>query len=255
MALRTMRERMIQTLAYEVIGLALAVPIFVASFGSGTAESVLLLGLMVVAVLFWAPIHNTAFDWFDLRLTGRPASARPHRLRVVHAFSYEISCIFFTLPMFMVLGGLSLTEALLADIGLTLFYVGYAYVFHLVYDRLRPVRVSSPVPVAVRMPGRVAMFPAVMPERAPGHPSQQSAPQQQGDDQREQQKQIERHASQDRQDQSDPSVGRTDRRQMPDKGGMGLGKALVVELGCQTGMACQALGLGQPIGLGPQPAR
>ena len=37
-------------------------------------------------------------------------------------------------------GGLSLQAALLAELGLTLLYAAYAYAFHLVYDRLRPVQ-------------------------------------------------------------------------------------------------------------------
>ena len=39
----------------------------------------------------------------------------------------------------MSLGGLGFAEAISADVGLTLFYAGYAYVFHLGFDSLRPV--------------------------------------------------------------------------------------------------------------------
>jgi uncharacterized membrane protein len=44
-----------------------------------------------------------------------------------------------TLPIMLWLGGFSLREALLATAGLTAVYTAYAYAFHLVYDRLRPV--------------------------------------------------------------------------------------------------------------------
>jgi uncharacterized membrane protein len=39
----------------------------------------------------------------------------------------------------MSLGGLDFAKALSADIGLTLLYAGYAYLFHLTFDTLRPV--------------------------------------------------------------------------------------------------------------------
>lgn len=234
---------MIQTLAYEGIGLALAVPIYATAFGSGASESAALLGLMVLIVLVWAPLHNTAFDWADWRLSGRSACARPHRLRLVHAFSYEISCMVFTLPLFIWLGGLSLRQALMADIGFTLFYVGYAYVFHLAYDRLRPVAVADL---------GVAMFPAIMPDRVP---SQEPAPQQHDDQQRKDRQQVEGDAAQDRQDQVDPPVRRAHRRQMTDQRRVGLGQARVIQLVGKPGVARHALGLGQPVGLGPQPAR
>ena len=39
----------------------------------------------------------------------------------------------------MIVGGHGFWEAVAVDIGLTLFYTAYAYVFHMVFDRLRPV--------------------------------------------------------------------------------------------------------------------
>ena len=238
MALRTTRERIIQTLAYEGIGLMLAAPLLSATLGHDSHESALLLGLIAGVVLIWAPIHNTGFDLIELRLTGRTACQRPHRLRIVHACSYETSCIVFTLPIFVWLGGFTLAEALMADLLLTIFYVGYAYVFHLVYDRLRPVRHAQA--------NTVAMFPAVMPAAGA---SQEPAPQQHGDKQPEHHQKAEGDAAQDRQDQSDPPVGGPQRRKVANERGVGLGKAGVVQLLGQSGMADKALGLGQTVGV------
>ena len=140
MSLRSPRERAIQTIAYEAGGLCLSVPL-VALCGGGTVGQAL--GLMLAlsgAVLVWSPIHNTVFDWLDLRLTGRVASDRPQCWRLVHAASHEATTVVVTLPVLVWLGGLPVGAALLADLGLTLLYAVYAYVFHLVYDRLRPVR-------------------------------------------------------------------------------------------------------------------
>jgi uncharacterized membrane protein len=140
MTLRSPRERLIQTLSYEIGGLCLSVPL-VAVFGGGTAgEAFWLMLALAAAVLIWSPIHNTAFDWLDLRLSGRLASDRPQRWRLVHAASHEATTVVVTLPILIWFGGFSFWTALLADLGLTLLYAAYAYVFHLVYDRLRPVR-------------------------------------------------------------------------------------------------------------------
>ena len=140
MTLRSPRERLIQTLAYEVGGLCLSVPLFLL-FGGGTAgEAFTLMLALSVAVLVWSPVHNSLFDLADFRLSGRLASDRPQRWRLVHAISHEATTLVVTLPILMGLGGLSFWAALLADLGLTLLYAAYAYVFHLVYDRLRPVR-------------------------------------------------------------------------------------------------------------------
>lgn len=140
MVLRSPRERIFQTISYEIGGLCLSVPL-VTVFGIGTTgEAFTLMLALAVAVLIWSPLHNTAFDWADFRLSGRLASDRPQHWRVVHAISHETTTLVVTLPILMWMGGLSFWAALLLDLGLTALYTVYAYVFHLVYDRLRPMQ-------------------------------------------------------------------------------------------------------------------
>jgi uncharacterized membrane protein len=140
MALRSLRERILQTLAFEAGGLVLVAPLFALASGKTGAESLTLLALISLAVMIWSPLHNTAFDWMDLHLTGRLASERPHHWRVVHAASHEVSSVLVTFPIITVVGGFGVAEALAAEFGLTVAYTVYAYAFHLVYDQLRPVR-------------------------------------------------------------------------------------------------------------------
>lgn len=139
MTLRTSRERFVQTLAYEAGGLLLATPAYAFIFGSGKTDAFVLLVALSAAVLVWAPVHNSVYDRIDWTLTGRLASDRRTRGRLVHAVSLEASVLLLTCPLVIWLGSYTLTEALVVNAGLTLFYVGYAYLFHLVFDRLRPV--------------------------------------------------------------------------------------------------------------------
>ncbi|MCU0903125.1 MAG: PACE efflux transporter [Tabrizicola sp.] len=140
MTLRSTRERVLQTLAYEAGGLALSIPAYILYSGGSAPESALLMLALSGAVLLWTPIHNTVFDLIDYRLSGRLASRRPQRWRVVHAISHEATTLVVTLPILIWLGGLSFWQAVLVDLGLTVLYAVYAYVFHLVYDRLRPMQ-------------------------------------------------------------------------------------------------------------------
>lgn len=149
MTLRHFRERVIQTLAYEAGGLLVATPIYAALFGDSAGDSALLLAAIAVAMMLWSPLHNSLFDWLEWRLARRLASDRPHLLRLVHALSHEATALIVTLPLLMTLGGLGLGEALVADVALTLVYTAYAYGFHWVYDRLRPVR---PAPSLTKEP-------------------------------------------------------------------------------------------------------
>jgi uncharacterized membrane protein len=138
--MRSLRERAIQTAWFEAGGLALAAPLYHAVFGESAAGSAGLIAVIALLVAVWSPLHNALFDLAELRLAGRVASDRPHGLRLFHALSHETTSMLVTLPAIMALGGHGLWEAVAVDLGLSLFYAGYAYAFHLVYDRLRPVR-------------------------------------------------------------------------------------------------------------------
>jgi uncharacterized membrane protein len=139
MALRTARERLYQTLAYEAGGLIAAAPLYGLFFGREAGESFGLIAALSLIVMIWAPVHNTIFDWVEHSRTGRVASDRPQRLRLFHAFCLEITAAAVTLPVVMAMGDHTFWQALTIDIGLTLFYAAYAYFFHIAYDRLRPV--------------------------------------------------------------------------------------------------------------------
>ena len=142
MALRPLRERALQTLWFEVIGLALVVPVYSFAADRSSTDSILLMVLLSLVILLWCPVHNTVFDVVELRVFGRKASDRPHWLRITHALSHEITAVLLTCPIVILVGRMSLAEAIAINIGLTVFYSAYAYVFHLIYDRLRPVKTN-----------------------------------------------------------------------------------------------------------------
>jgi uncharacterized membrane protein len=139
MVLRNFHERIFQTVAYELGGVLLVTPIYVFVFGTSGGQSFVVMASLSVATLIWFPLHNTAFDWCDLRLTGRLASDRPKNLRLLHALSHEITVCLITTPLLIWLGGHSFRAAIAIDLALSFAYAGYAYVFHLVYDHFRPV--------------------------------------------------------------------------------------------------------------------
>jgi uncharacterized membrane protein len=143
MPLRTVKERIYQTLAYEFGGLILAAPLYSLIFGQDAAQSLTLLIALSLVVLLWTPLHNMLFDLADFKRTGRSASIRPHRLRIIQALSQETTVLVVTLPLVMLIGGHGFKEALLVDLGLTLFYAAYAYLFHIVFDWLRPVPMEA----------------------------------------------------------------------------------------------------------------
>jgi uncharacterized membrane protein len=137
---RSARERVIQTLSFEAGGLAVVAPLFALVMGTGLGTSFGLLLAVSVVVTLWTAFFNTAFDVIEHRLTGRVASDRSHRMRTLHAVMHEATAVIVSCPVIWALTDLSWIDALLVDLGLTLAYAVYAYIFHWSYDRLRPVR-------------------------------------------------------------------------------------------------------------------
>jgi uncharacterized membrane protein len=146
-AVRSPRERLIQTLWFEALGLAIVSPLFAQVAGGSAGESFILLAVLSAAVMVWSALYNTAFDWVEHRRTGRLASDRPHSLRLVHAVGHEVTAVVVTWPLIVALTSLSWLEALAADIGLTLAYALYGYLFHLGFDQWRPVCTESSEPL------------------------------------------------------------------------------------------------------------
>ncbi len=157
MALRNFRERVFQTLSFEFGGLIAVTPIYAASFHTPAVGSASVIAMLSVAVIIWSPLHNAVFDWADLRLTGRLASDRPRGLRMVHAASHEVTSLILTMPLLVFVAGLEVWHALTLEIVLTAFYTIYAYIFHLGYDRLRPVAPQVAAPASSdRQPDQIA---------------------------------------------------------------------------------------------------
>ena len=144
--LRSSRERVIQTLSYEIGSVLVAAPVYQWVFGVSAGESLQLLLTLSVAVMLWLPVYSSVFDWLDARWFRRVASDRRGTSRCVHAFCYELSTLIVTVPLIVWMGEYTWLEALLLDLGLTVFYTAYAWFFDWGFDRLRPVRQPPGVP-------------------------------------------------------------------------------------------------------------
>jgi uncharacterized membrane protein len=137
--LRTPLDRLRQVALFEVGGLVLITPPFVWLSGVSIRDSIVMLALIAGLAALWNAAYNTLFDWAEGRLTGRTADLRPYPLRVLHALGFEGGLILMSLPIVMAWTGMDWLEALIADIGLAIAYVIYAFLFNLAYDRIYPI--------------------------------------------------------------------------------------------------------------------
>ena len=142
--LRSARERLIQTLWFEGLGLALVAPLYGWVTGTSMADSLVLLVLLSLLVMAWSALYNTWFDRWEWRRHRRLASNRPAGMRMLHAVGLEATVAVLSCPLIMALTGLGWWPALLTDLALSATYAVYAAVFHWAFDRLRPVVADAP---------------------------------------------------------------------------------------------------------------
>ena len=137
--LRSLPDRLRHIAAYEVGGLGVIAPVFALAAGIPPTSSLGLLASLALIVGAWNGVYSTAFDWAEGAVAGRSADNRPLLLRVAHAVLLEAGAAVATTPVISAWTNVTWKTALLEDVGLTLAYSAYAFVFGLVYDSVFPV--------------------------------------------------------------------------------------------------------------------
>lgn len=62
MSLRSLPERAIQTIAFELDGTLIATPLYARDFSAPVEGSLALIAALSAAVMLWSPLHDTLFD-------------------------------------------------------------------------------------------------------------------------------------------------------------------------------------------------
>ena len=93
--------------------------------------------MIVVATIamMWNFIYNWIFDQF---FTGEKTQ-RTLSFRIFHVVLFELGLLFVTVPVMAYLLNVSIWEAFVMDIGVTIFITIYAFTFNWVYDNVRAV--------------------------------------------------------------------------------------------------------------------
>ncbi|EGB15540.1 transmembrane pair domain-containing protein [Pseudodesulfovibrio mercurii] len=136
--MRTHADRLRHTLLYEFFGLLTCTPLAAWALDRELLRVGMLSVSMSAAAMICNYLFNLAFDHLLLRL-GRPLNVRPPWLRAVHALSFEISLTLVTVPLISWWLDLSLWSALVADLGFTVFFLAYTYLYNWAYDALFPM--------------------------------------------------------------------------------------------------------------------
>lgn len=135
--MRTTPDRIRHTLLFEVIAIAMVMLLGNRLFGM-PAMNMGAVGIAssLVAVT-WNYLYNLGFDHALKRLTG--SVRKSWTMRAVHAVLFEFSLTVLLLPVIAAILGISLFDALVIDLSLTVFFLAYTFLFNLAYDRVFPI--------------------------------------------------------------------------------------------------------------------
>jgi len=146
MSMRSFPDRVRHTVMFEVIGLALVIPGGAMLFNlPATHMGVIGVGSATVATL-WNFVYNLGFDHAMLRFAGH--TRKSLALRVLHALLFEGGLLVLLLPPMAWYLGMGLWQTLVMDLAIVVFYVVYAFLFNLAYDRVFPVPAQPRLAVA-----------------------------------------------------------------------------------------------------------
>ena len=146
MSMRSFPDRIRHTVMFEIIGLALVIPGGAMLFDlPATHMGVIGVGSATVATL-WNFVYNLGFDHAMLRFAGH--TRKSLQQRVLHALLFDGGLLVLLLPPMAWYLGLGLWETFVMDLAIVVFYVVYAFLFNLAYDRVFPVPARSRLAVA-----------------------------------------------------------------------------------------------------------
>lgn len=130
-------DRVRHALLFEVFGLLLVVPLGALVFSMPMHDIGVVGVVSATLAMAWNYIYNLIFDTVLERTRG--TTLKTVRLRVVHAVLFELGLLIVLMPFIAWYLGISLLHAFIMDISFALFYMIYAFVFNLAYDRAFPL--------------------------------------------------------------------------------------------------------------------
>jgi uncharacterized membrane protein len=136
--MRSFSDRVRHAVLFEVIGIAIFTPSAAWLFHQPVAHMGVIGVISATAATVWNLLFNLGFDHVLVRLTVHVTKTIP--IRVAHAVLFEAGLIVVLIPFVAWYLGISLWAALMMDLSIVAFYLVYAFVFNIAYDRVFPVR-------------------------------------------------------------------------------------------------------------------
>jgi uncharacterized membrane protein len=133
MPTKSIKERALHALLFEIIGVLLFAPLLAWAMGHSLAKMGAMTVMISTVAMLWNMLFNAMFDSLRRKLGFKLSIAA----RLLHALGFEGGLILVIVPLAAWWLSISLLEAFLLDIGLLLLFLPYTLLFNWAYDTLR----------------------------------------------------------------------------------------------------------------------
>lgn len=136
---RTLRERVLHALLYELCAMALLAPLGSWLLGHSLAHTGALALWMSATAMLWNMLFGALFE----RLEAQLGWTRTPWVRSLHAIGFEGGLVLLCVPVVAWWLQVSYWQALWLDIGVLLFFLPYTWLFNWLYDHTRARRARA----------------------------------------------------------------------------------------------------------------
>jgi uncharacterized membrane protein len=140
------RRKIVYVSLYELIAIAVASTGLALGSGASLERAGLIAVVSSVIAVVWNLVYNTLFERWEARQRVR---GRSIRRRIAHAVGFELGFLVLLVPLFAWWFGITVWHALVLEMGLALFFLGYTFVFNWAFDKIFGLPASAlPAPPA-----------------------------------------------------------------------------------------------------------
>lgn len=138
--LQGIRRKIVYVSLYELIAIAVSSTGLALGAGSSLEHASVAAVASTVIAIVWNLTYNTLFERWEARQAVR---GRSLRRRIAHAIGFELGFIVMLVPLFAWWLDIGWWHALVLDLGLSAFFLGYTFVFNLAFDKVFGLPLSA----------------------------------------------------------------------------------------------------------------
>lgn len=128
-----LKRKVVQAILYEAIAIAVLSPVLSFIYDDGLAHAGVLSLMLSASALVWNMLYNAIFEHWEAR---QPQRTRTFARRALHSLGFEGGLVLLLVPLVAWWLNISWWAAWVTNLGLFVFFLCYALVFHWLFDRI-----------------------------------------------------------------------------------------------------------------------